>query len=497
MAREATGQTRTNADGTKSIRIRTGSGKNDRAWFRLPRKLGAERAKLLADLALRLRMVSAPAEVETLLGFVADARTAKGLEDAVGACEDVATGVVKIAATAMAPAFEDFAADWTSGKLHKAHPDHVRDKDHTSDIAILRDHVIPVFGPVRIPDVTLEHCERVMRRIPADRAPATRRHVAQCMRKVLSLAVYPGRHLASNPIPREWMPKVRSSARKAKSCLYPAEDAKLTACRGVLLERRIAYGILCREGMRASELVALRWRDVDLTNGRVRLDENKTDDPRAWALSPDVVRVLAWWKKRTAPAELALEEGDDERGADLVLPLNLRDGAKWLRGKPANVKHRQAEERGDLRTAGVTRAELFVTSSARQPIRLHDLRASFVTVSLANGKTEQWVTDRTGHKSSQMIALYSRQARTWAETDLGPFLPLDALLPEMAAEAGQGTTPPPAPKPRKAASTPATTERARRRLKRRRLWATNGPGIVGRAGLEPATYGLKVRSSTD
>jgi hypothetical protein len=43
--------------------------------------------------------------------------------------------------------------------------------------------------------------------------------------------------------------------------------------------------------------------------------------------------------------------------------------------------------------------------------------------------------DRTGHKSSQMIALYARQARTWAELSLGPLLPLDTLLLEVRRHA--------------------------------------------------------------
>jgi hypothetical protein len=60
-----------------------------------------------------------------------------------------------------------------------------------------------------------------------------------------------------------------------------------------------------------------------------------------------------------------------------------------------------------------------------------------VTVSLANGKTEQWVMDRAGHKSSPMIALYARQARTRAELNLGPLLPLDMLLAEMRRKASQ------------------------------------------------------------
>jgi integrase len=68
--------------------------------------------------------------------------------------------------------------------------------------------------------------------------------------------------------------------------------------------------------------------------------------------------------------------------------------------------------RADLKTAGVTRAELFERSAVRQPIRVHDLRATFVTVGLANGKTETWVADRTRHRSSAMINRYRRQART-------------------------------------------------------------------------------------
>jgi integrase len=279
----------------------------------------------------------------------------------------------------------------------------------------------------------LQDAERVMMRLPVRLAPRSRLIVAQCMRKVLSLAVYPGRYIPSNPIPREWMPKIPKSANKAKSFLYPAEDAKLIACRDVLLERRMAYGILDREGMRASELALLRWRDLDLEHGRVRLDANKTDDPRAWALSPDVARALSWWKKRTGG-----EEGDR-----VLRDLNLAHGPRWLRGKTWALKTRHKDEIGDLRTAGVTRSELFERSATRQPIRLHDLQATFVTVSLADGKTEQWVTDRTGHKSSQMIALYARQARTWNELALGPLGPLDELLPEMRGrKAGSGETGP-------------------------------------------------------
>lgn len=82
---------------------------------------------------------------------------------------------------------------------------------------------------------------------------------------------------------------------------------------------------------------------------------------------------------------------------------------------------------------------LFEHSDARRPIRVHDLRATFVTVSLADGRTETWVADRTGHRSSEMINRYRRAARTWAELDLGALTPLDESVVENDSDvSGEG-----------------------------------------------------------
>ncbi|MGA3124969.1 MAG: tyrosine-type recombinase/integrase, partial [Polyangiaceae bacterium] len=70
------------------------------------------------------------------------------------------------------------------------------------------------------------------------------------------------------------------------------------ACRAVPLVRRLFFGVLEREGMRREEAADLRWSDVDLARGVVRLDENKTDDPRAWALDAGVAAALGIWRSR-------------------------------------------------------------------------------------------------------------------------------------------------------------------------------------------------------
>ncbi len=100
-------------------------------------------------------------------------------------------------------------------------------------------------------------------------------------------------------------------------------------------------------------------------------------------------------------------------------------------GRRLYTLHLADDLRNDLRQAGVTRSALFERSDVRHPIRAHDLRATFVTVSLATGKTEAWVADRTGHRSSAMSNRYRRAARTWAELELAALEALDEAIPEL------------------------------------------------------------------
>jgi integrase len=303
--------------------------------------------------------------------------------------------------------FRAFAQKWTSGDLHREYPDHVADVDQDKNASRLKTYVYPVIGGFTLAEITLDHCEDVLRRIPPQKSRDTRRHVAQLMVRIFNLATYPSRLLAHSPLPRGFLPK--RGPRKALSYVYPEEDAKLLGCtRDVPLVNRLLYGFLCREGMRSGEALSLTWSDLDLDHGAVRLDENKTDDARAWALDAGVVRALAWWRKRV-PHE----------AKDPVFP------------GISNAGHLADGFRAHLELAGVKRPELYERSKARRPVRLHDCRATFITLSLANDKTEGWVTDRTGHKSSGQVATYRRTARTAAELELGALLPLDKAIPEI------------------------------------------------------------------
>jgi hypothetical protein len=65
--------------------------------------------------------------------------------------------------------------------------------------------------------------------------------------------------------------------------------------------------------------------------------------------------------------------------------------------------------------------------------RAHDLRATFVTLALGDGRTDDWVKKRTGHRSDMMLNRYKREAETVHELKIGWFKPLHEAIPELAA----------------------------------------------------------------
>lgn len=101
-------------------------------------------------------------------------------------------------------------------------------------------------------------------------------------------------------------------------------------------------------------------------------------------MNPDVVRTLGQWAKLRG-----LQCGDfvfvEENGGAI-------DQGKLSR-----------RLRWHVRLVGIDHPELLNAGTNRGRLRVHGLRGTFVTLSLANGKMETWVQDRTGHASSVMI----------------------------------------------------------------------------------------------
>ncbi|NUP10874.1 MAG: tyrosine-type recombinase/integrase [Polyangiaceae bacterium] len=373
------------------------------------------RAVWLAEIARSLRGTGEPTHLEILpklldrAGAASDTKSTDAVREMVRRLVNHESSIAQRVAGVGGDTFGDVAKAWTSGDLAKKYPDHIKAKRSANDDRSWLEHrVLPLVGGVRLRDFKLDHAETVMRALPDDFAPASRRHVAQLMNRIVKMAVYPLRMIETNPLPSGWMPKQRMGAGKKQEIPYTTEHDAFVSCAGVAFELRLFAGFVAREGMRHQEAEGLTWSDVDLDRGLVRLDQNKTDDPRAWALRPDVLSALSHWHgQRGKPAGDALVFARHD-GTTLRLEA-------W--------RYREA-----LKVAGIERTALHKGSDVTSPTAFHALRALFVTEALARGMSEAWVSDRTGHRSSQMIATYKRRARTYSEAKMPPLGPLDALL---------------------------------------------------------------------
>ena len=155
---------------------------------------------------------------------------------------------------------------------------------------------------------------------------------------------------------------------------------------GTVLDRAVADGgvsvhavaairLLLLTGCRKSEILSLRWQDVDLAAGEIRLADSKTG-PRAVPLSPPAVRVLAELP-RVADSPWVIP------GQKPGTHLSNLDGPWWI-----------VRKRADL-----------------EEVRIHDCRHSFASRALALGESLPVIAKLLGHRQVQTTARYAHLAR--------------------------------------------------------------------------------------
>ena len=138
-----------------------------------------------------------------------------------------------------------------------------------------------------------------------------------------------------------------------------------------------AIRLLMLTGCRKGEVLALRWADVDLDAGELRLAEAKSG-PRAVQLAPPVVRLLEDMPRRA--------------GSPWVFPGRDRDG-RYSAG-------------------GIDKAWQAVREAAKlEDVRIHDLRHSFASRALALGETLPVIGKLLGHSDIETTARYAHLAQ--------------------------------------------------------------------------------------
>lgn len=399
-------------------RFRCGKGPRVRVTIIAPDEATAHgRATRLRARVDALVSAGMPGKAAELLAEAASQRTERAFAGFERAMRDVAIEAATAPVQTGPRTFHDVLDLWLLGDIRRRWPNAARAKGQRSidqTRGMYAKHIHPVLGPMPIEDITLEDAERVSQRIAALQQP-TRRRYQLIVKQVMELAVYPLRLREASPIPRKFVES--DGARREFGWLYPDEEAQLIGHVDAELDERFFFGFIARNGLRVGEGLAAVWGDADLKRGAFTLNKNKTDAPRMWALDADVVEALTWLRETRG-------EGVDD--TDLIFPDVVRDTTQVAR-----------RLRRLLTDAKVTRRDLHTPTGNRRRLRAHDLRATFCTLALADGRSDQWVMQRTGHTTSAMLERYRRPARSVRELELGWFAPLPAALKLGSSEGGE------------------------------------------------------------
>lgn len=199
---------------------------------------------------------------------------------------------------------------------------------------------------------------------------------------------------------------------RAATWLMPSEFVRLVGSRSVPLDRRRLYALATYLAVRAGELDALTWSDIDLKTGQISI--SKSVDIETGEVGPT----------KTGQTRMFLVE------ANLRPLLAAMRGAPTVPVAPPWLRQGQAEQlRSDLRRAGVRRLELFRADAHHRPLTFHDLRASGITWWAMRGDPMASIMDRAGHIQLATTQRYIRRGTALAgATGETPFPELPASL---------------------------------------------------------------------
>ena len=291
-----------------------------------------------------------------------------------------------------------FLAEWLQGQRSQLRPKSWR--RHEEHIRI---HIAPVVGNVGLRRLTPQHLSHLYaNRLASGLSPLSVHHIHATMHRALVHAVRWGL-VARNVADLVDPPRVQH---REMLVLSPEQVRRLLeAAKGGPLEAVIAVAV--STGLRRGELLALRWRDVDLDVGVLRVVGTlQRDYSRKLAITePKTVRsrrqvelsavaVNALRAHRAAQTQARLLLGEDWEDGDLVFPNPVgrpQDGSHLLLGQFVPL----------LQRAGLPR------------IRLHDLRHTAATLLLGQGIHPKIVSEMLGHTTVGItLDLYSHVTPT-------------------------------------------------------------------------------------
>lgn len=259
----------------------------------------------------------------------------------------------------------------------------------------IRNHVVPRLGSVPMQQLTSPMLNTMYVELGATLSPRTVRYIHSIVRRALADAIKWNR-LTRNPADTADPPSSRAgSSSQMKTWSGPelgrfldsVRDDRLYAC----------WHFLAMTGCRRGEALGIRWRDLDLENGRATIVQSVVAN-----------RAIAETKTERGRRTLALDAGTV---AALVDHREAQLQERALLGQPADDRNLVFcnPDGTPIWPRSMSRAFANRVDATDLPrVRLHDLRHGHATLALLAGVHPKVVQERLGHATiSITLDVYS------------------------------------------------------------------------------------------
>lgn len=258
--------------------------------------------------------------------------------------------------------------------------------------------IFPAIGAVPIQKITSCMLEEiVMNAISQGKSPATMTKIFGIISQIWRCAVSRGLVSGDSPTKKVKIPKKDN---RRMRFLTPDEARVLLDAlrvRSLDMHDMALLSLFC--GLRAGEIHALTWADVDFVNDTLYIRDAKNNESRHAFMGDEVRHML----KGRAPQSKNMSE--------LVFPGKGGSARRWVSDTfERTVRDLGLNSTGEVQTLADGKQVPVEISDTRQRVVFHSLRHTFASWLVQNGTPLYTVAKLMGHSTLEMTQRYSHLA---------------------------------------------------------------------------------------
>lgn len=269
-----------------------------------------------------------------------------------------------------------FLGRWLDGESQRGR---LRPRTATGYQALIDLHIVPAIGRLRLDELTAADVDRMVRSVMEHRSAQTARHAHKVIRRAL------GQAERWDLVPRNVAALVDApTVRRAPIHPLTADEAMRFLEATQKDDRYALYALAITTGMRRGELLALKWADIDLKAGTVRVEhslrqlsryrfvreEPKTEKSRRTLAIPEpALSALRKMPRATTGYVFARPDGRPLPPAEVTRDFQARlVGLGFRRIRFHDLRHTAAnlmldESGGDIRTVSAVLGHATITTT--------------------------------------------------------------------------------------------------------------------------------------